>query len=148
MRLENKPFFDCLDSFNACAKNYKNPTVLFRVIAKNVRGSLFEIQFHFLLNNNKGPVGLWQVATCSNACMIQCKNYVKIAWAPKFHRGLPVMRAGPIRCWCEWILDAIFAFFIAILCIYIPFFTCIVFYSPLFYHVQQVVTRLRFANHY
>jgi len=28
------------------------------------------------------------------------------------------------------------------------FFTCIVFYSPLFYHVHRVVTRLRFVNHY
>ena len=29
--------------------------------------------------------------------------------------------------------------------IYIPFFTCIVFYSPLFYHVQQVVTSVGFV---
>ena len=28
------------------------------------------------------------------------------------------------------------------------FFTCIVFYSPLFYRVHEVVTRLRFVNHY
>ena len=47
MRLENKPFFDCLDSFNACAKNYKNPTVLFRVIAKNVGDPCSRYSFIF-----------------------------------------------------------------------------------------------------
>jgi len=56
---------------------------------------------------------------------------------------------------CDFITRMVFkdvywhyAFFIAILCIYMPFFTCIVFYSPLFYHVHRVVTSLRFVNHY
>jgi len=35
-----------------------------------------------------------------------------------------------------------------ILCYFGAFFTRIVFYSPLFYHVHQVVTRFRFVNHY
>jgi len=41
-----------------------------------------------------------------------------------------------------------YALFVAILCIYIPLFTCIFCYSPLFYHVRQVVTKLRLVNHY
>ena len=32
------------------------------------------------------------------------------AWAPKFQRESPAMRAaGPISCWCEWTFDATFA---------------------------------------
>jgi len=41
-----------------------------------------------------------------------------------------------------------YALFVAILCIYIPLFTCIFCYSPLFYHVRQVVTKLRLVDHY
>jgi len=32
------------------------------------------------------------------------------ALVPKFQRWPPAIRTGSIRCWCEWIFDAIFAF--------------------------------------
>ena len=37
-----------------------------------------------------------------------------------FQHGPPATRAGPISCWCEWIFDAVFAFFLSLYlcCIY------------------------------